>query len=456
MESKTNILGTMNIRKLLIKMSLPTIISLLIAALYNVVDAGFVGAHSEATLGLGGLTVAFPVQLLLISIGQLFGMGAASLFSRRAGEKDFELANKTIANAYVYVLVTGLVLSVLGTIFTEDIMRFVGASEEVLPLASVYSRIILVSSVVHIFANASTHIVRAEGSALCSMLFMSVGSVLNIPLDYLFVLHFDMGVKGASIATVISTMVSCILFVVYILSKKSMFKFSKSSFKLDKKLLGSITGVGFPGFAINTLGIVVMLIINLTIKRFDSSSLFAVTGLINRIMGLVIMPLCGIMYGLLPIISYNYGAGNVKRIFKSVKFAVILSTGLCIVCFFVIMLLSDNIVGIFIKPEDSVYEIAVNALRTVTIALPISGVCILTSGICQGVGETKGAAIAAVAKNILLVVLILVLSPGMGFVGIVWALPISDALSFVISVIILVNTMRRLKSNVGEVALAAV
>lgn len=445
METKTNMLGTMKEGKLLLKMSLPTIASMLIAALYNIVDAIFVGQHAEATLGLGGLSVAFPIQLLLISIGQLFGMGAASLFSRNVGEGKIELGNKTVGNAFFGIAAASVILTVVGALYTSEIIRLMGAAEEILPLAAKYARIILLGSLLHLFVNASTHIVRAEGSALLSMIFMSAGSLLNIPLDYLFVLGLDMGVAGAAIATVISTGVSCLLFALYIFSKKSAFKFNRHCFNPKFSLLLKTMGVGFPGFAIHVLGIAVMLVINLSIRPLGVPSLYAVTGVINRIMGIVIMPISGIMFGLLPIVSFNYGAGNVKRILKSIRLSILISTGFCVVCFAVLMLFSGLIVQAFISIDDAAYATAVKSLRIVNILLPFVGICVLTSGICQGLGEIKYAALSSVCKNILLIIMTLAFVPSMGFLGIIWAFPIADAFAIIAVIWILLKTIKGLK-----------
>lgn len=445
METKTKMLGTMNEGRLLLKMSLPTIAAMLIAALYNIVDAIFVGQHAEATLGLGGLSVAFPVQLLLISIGQLFGMGAASLFSRNVGEGKIQQANKTVANALIGIASAAAILTIFGSLYTHEIMNVMGATEEILPLAARYGHIILRGSVFHLFANAATHIVRAEGSALLSMIFMSAGSLLNIPLDYLFVLGLDMGVSGAAIATVISTAVSCALFVLYIFSKKSAFTFNKQCFTPNFNLIAKTMGVGFPGFAIHVLSIAVMLVINLSIKPLGVPSLYAVTGVINRIMGIVAMPLSGIMFGLLPIVSFNYGAGNIKRILKSIRLSILISTVFCMVCFAVLMLFSESIVQAFISANDPAYDTAVKSLRIVNILLPFVSICVLTSGICQGLGEIKYAALSSVCKNILLIILTIALVPSMGFLGIVWAFPIADAFAIAAVIWILLKTIKGLK-----------
>lgn len=447
MNSKTDFLGTMKEGKLLLKMSLPTVLALLIVALYNIVDAIFVGAHSEALFGLGALTVAFPVQLLLAGIGQLFGMGAATLFSRLMGEKKSNPANKTVGNAIVSIALVGVVLTAVGTVFTKEVMQVAGASEEVLPLAIAYGRIILMGSVLHLFANAATHIVRAEGSALKSMIFMSVGSVLNIPLDYLFVLKMNLGVSGAAIATVISTGVSCALFMAYIFSRRSAFLFSKQSFTLSKKTLLNTVAAGFPGFAICTLGIVLMLIINLTVKSLNTPSLYAITGIINRIAGVIYMPISGIMLGLLPIISYNYGAGNTQRIRKTIRLAVIVSTGICSACFIALMLLAEPVVQAFIQADAPVFDTAVDALRISNIILPLAGVAMMTTGICQGLGNVKAAAASSVLRSVLLIVLVIILAMRMGFWGIVWAFPVADALSLIAVGCILLRTVKSLKKD---------
>ena len=348
MRMNEKMLGTEKIGKLLVKMSVPAIIGMLVNALYNVVDTIFIG-RGVGTMGIGGLTIAFPMQLIIMSMGMLVGMGSASVISRSLGRGDKERASKTAGNGFVISIIFGIIMMALGLLLMKPILRLLGATDELLPYAQEYLSVILFGAVFITFAMSANNIVRAEGRAVVAMITMFVGTGINIILDPIFIFGLDMGIRGAAVATVISQFLSFAFLLFFFLSGKSSLKIKLRHLKLDGEVLGEVFKLGIPIF-VRQLGMSILaVVVNNSLRAYGSEVHIAAFGVINRLLMFTLMPLMGLSQGFQPIAGYNYGAGSVDRVKQTVKISIIVSTSVATFAFVVMMLFPRTLFGYFYR-----------------------------------------------------------------------------------------------------------
>ena len=432
MNNKEKILQKESIWKLLTRMSLPAMGAYLINALYNVVDAGFIANQINGMNGLAAITAVLPIYMLIIGISSMFGVGGAALYSRFLGEGEKDKANIIIGNVIILSFIVGVLITVFGLIYTEQLCLFFGASENILENSASYLQILLYGCIFMQLGISITNLIRGEGNAIIAMLSMIIGSVINILLDYLFIVKMNKGIEGAATATVIGNIVSFIFMLIYLFSKNCTFDIKIKIFRLRYKYVKEIIICGFPSFLIQLLSIIFMTEFNIIIKGMNKSSYLAVAGVIIRITNFFNLPMLGIMNGVIPIIGYNYGAKLYTRVIDTIKKASIFSTVICVVSFVIIMIFARSIVEIFISADEEVFELAVIGLRIVTFLLTTAGIQMISTGIFQSLGKTKEAAISIMVRNILLIILLGIFSKSFGFIGIMYAFPITDFLGFIV------------------------
>lgn len=285
-----------SIPKLLFKFSLPAIIALLVNALYNIIDSIFVGRY-VSDLALAGVTVSFPIVTTVLAFIMLIGMGATALISLYLGEKRKEDAEKVMANAIVLLVVVALILSIFGFIFAEPLVKLFGATEDSLPLALSYIKIIFVGVVFLAISTGVNAFIRAEGNPRTAMFTMLIGAITNIFLDYLFIIVFKMGIEGAALATVISYIVSSVWVVLYFLSTRSHLNLKFSNMKLDKFVILQIVKLGTPTFFIQVTNSIQQLVLNRSLSHHGGDSALAIIGVIMSITTFLVMPAMGIGQG---------------------------------------------------------------------------------------------------------------------------------------------------------------
>ncbi len=447
MNNREIMLKNSSIWKLLLKMSLPAMGAYLMNALYNVVDAGFIANQVNGINGLAAITAVMPIYLLIIGIASMLGVGGASLYSRYLGDGEKEKANNIVGNVIVLSIIFGVIITIIGYIFSQQICLLFGASQNIIDIAEVYLKRLLLGCIFIQLSIALTNLIRGEGNAIIAMFSMIIGSFFNIPLDYVFVVLLKKGVQGAASATVIGNFISLLFMIVYILNKSCTFKLTKSSFKLKANYIIEILSCGFASFLIQFLSIIFMTEFNIIIKSMNDSSYLAIAGVIIRITNLFNLPLLGIMNGIIPIIGYNYGAKLFSRVNETINKSILFSTSICFISFTIIMIFSKQIVGLFISDTENIYNVAVKGLRIVSILLPTAGIQIISAGIFQSLGKIKEAAISVIFKNILLIFLVGILYKMYGFYGILIAFPISDLFGFVLILMLIKLCNTSIKKN---------
>jgi putative MATE family efflux protein len=432
--NNNNPLETEKISKLLLKYSIPAIIGMTINAFYNIVDRMFIGnAKGLGSDGLAGITIAFPIMIIILAVGIMFGVGGATLFSINLGKKDKESAEKVMGNAFLMLIITSLIITIVGEIFLEPMLKLFGASEKVLPYAMSYTRIIFLGTVFQIAGMGMNNFMRAAGKPKLAMVTMFVGAFTNIILDALFIFVFEMGMEGAALATIISQLVSAIWIMMHFLNKNAPYRLEIRNIKLEKNIVMGITSLGLPGFLTQIGASILNLILNKALINYGGDTAISGMGIINSVQTILLMPIIGLNQGVQPIISFNYGAGRVDRIKKAEKLAIISATSLVTFGFIVTRFFSAEIIGMF-NNEKELLEFGTHAIKIWFLMLPLIGFQILASNFFQAVNKPKIAMLLTLTRQIIIIIpAILIFSKLFGLNGILYAAPFSDLIAALIT-----------------------
>ena len=447
-------LGKDNINKLLLSFALPCVISMLINSIYNIVDQIFIG-KGVGTLGNAATNVIFPLVIIFNAVAGLIGNGAAANLSLKLGEGKKEEGGKIIGSAVTISFILALILSVLSYIFLPKLVYMFGCTNSVYKYAIDYGRIIILGAPFMIIYSSLSQLIRADGSPKYSMILLVIGAIINIILDPIFIFVFHLGVKGGAIATVIGQVVSFIMAIFYLKKVKSV-KLNKSSFFIDRSILRAL-GLGLSSFI--TQGTVLALFIfmnNMMTKygvytKYGADIPLSVYGVISKINSLFISTILGISIGAQPIIGYNYGAGNYKRVKETLRKVLIIN---CVVgiCFNIIFFLfPESIVSIFISKTDSNYklflEFAVVICHSFLLLMGINFLEMTTSIVVQSLGNVKKATMVSFIRQIILFIplaCILCITFNKGIYGVLNAGPIADSITFIIAIFVLKSEYKKL------------
>lgn len=443
MKSKTDEMANLPIIKLVLKYSIPTIIAMLVNAIYNMVDRIFVGQF-VGEFALAGLAIAFPIMLMSMALASLFGGGAAPLIAIRLGEKNEEAAAKTFGNLIVVLIVVGGLISILGSIFSESLLSLLGAGDETMHYALPYLKIIFIGLFFQLISMTLSSVVRTEGQIKLAMISQLGSALINIVLDYFFVVVFDWGIEGAAYATITGQIFGALLLLSFYIRRKSILKLKMSSFIPDftiikeKIFLGSSMFIGQFGAG------AAMTFLNIFLLKYGGNPALAAIGAINSIYTLFIMPLFGVQMGIQPIISFNHGAGNIKRKWDTLKFGITLITGFTLVIWSLILIFPTSVLSLFLDPSSDTMILAVNGLRKFNLLLPIVGIQMLGSGYFQATNHPREALfLSSLRQFILLIPCLYIISPLWGIDGVWLATPIADAIATVITMALLLKAFRR-------------
>ena len=439
MDKNTTSLGRDKILPLLLRLSLPSTFAMFINALYNVVDAIFVG-RGVSTDALGGLAIAFPLQMIIMSMGFLIGIGTASLISRSLGAKDYERARYALGNAITSGIVISIVLTIFVLIYLDKLIWIFGATKDLVQYAKDYLSVIILSAVFAIMAIISNNIIRAQGNATMAMISMVSGAVLNIALDPIFIFVFKMGIRGAALATALSQTLSFIIGMSYIFSKRSSLHITWTHLIIRLSVIKEVIAIGFSGFIRQVAGSIVVAILNNVINTVtgDLATLYiSIFGVINRIVTFMMMPMFGVVQAFLPIAGFNFGAREYLRVKDAIKVTLFILIGIGSVATIVIFLFTKGIIGVFtddLELIDKGYLI----LRTIIIATPLVGFQIISAVLFQALGKARPALFLALLRQLILLIPLLMILPGLlGVNGIWMAFPIADTASVMISSLLL-------------------
>ena len=429
---KIELLGSTPIPKALLAMGIPTMIGMLINALYNLVDAYFVGGLGESQMG--AISVVYPLGQVVVGLGLLFGTGAASYISRLLGQRNKEQANTVASTALYSSLAVGAVIILLSVIFLNPILRLLGATESILPYASTYAGIYIISCIFNVFNVTMNNIVTSEGAAKTTMCALLFGAVLNIGLDPLFIDTLNLGVAGAAIATAISQVVTTVVYLVYIFQKKSTFRFTIKDCAFSKDVLSEIFKIGIPTLLFQLLTSLSISMINNAAGNYGDA-VIAGMGVVTRLVSMGSLTVFGFIKGFQPIAGYSYGAGKIDRLRDAIKTSVLWSTIFCVIAGLAFSLFSTAIVSQFTAGNTEMIRTGANSLRINGITFMLFGYYTVYSSLFLALGKGKeGFLLGACRQGICFIPIILILPAVWGLNGILYAQPIADVLSALITV----------------------
>lgn len=429
--TKMELLGTAPVPKALLALGLPTMMGMLINALYNLADTYFVGGLG--TDQMGAVTVAFPLGQLVVGLGLLFGNGAAAFLSRLLGRGDKETADKVASTALYSSILTGAIMIVCSVIFLKPVLKQMGAIESVMPYAITYTTIYITFSIFNVFNVTMNNIVSSEGGAKTAMCALMAGAVLNVILDPILIYTFHLGVAGAAIATAISQVLSTLVYLLYILRKKSVFHFRIKDCCFSKDIMSEILKIGIPTLIFQLLTSISISMINSGAKEYGGSALAAM-GPLTKIMSMGSLIVFGFLKGFQPIAGFSYGAKKLDRLHEAIKTSILWSTVFCVIFGLSAALFSTRIMTLFTKDDMEMIRIGSAALKANGLSFMLFGFYTVYSFLFLVMGKAKeGCILGACRQGICFVPVIWVLPSFWGLGGVLYAQPIADVLSAVIT-----------------------
>jgi putative MATE family efflux protein len=441
---KSKQLGEEKVLKLLVRFSIPAIIGMLVNALYNIVDRIFIG-NGVSTAALAGVAIGFPIMLILMAFAMLIGIGANSLVAIRLGEQKKNEAELIMGNALVLLVGITSVISVLGLIFLDPLLSIFGASAAVLPYAREYLRIILFGAVFQAIGMGMNNFIRSEGNPKIAMYTMLIGALLNTLLDPLFIFVFKMGIAGAAYATILSQAVSAGWVLYHFVYGKSVLKLHISNYKLKLQVVGKIVALGAPPFLIQFAASILNAIMNRSLAVYGGDVAVSAMSAVMSITMLFMMPIFGISQGVQPIIGYNYGAHKYDRVKEALKLGIIAATMVVTFGFIATRLFPVQLISIFNAKDAELIAFGSHTLKVFLIFMPIIGFQIMASNYFQAVGKAMQAGLLSLSRQVLILIpAMLILPRFFGVEGVLYAGPLSDLVSSVITGLFLFFELRHL------------
>ena len=443
--SKLELLGSTPVPKALVSLGIPIMIGMLINALYNLVDAYFVGGLGESPMG--AISIVFPLGQVVVGLGLMFGNGAASYLSRLLGRDDKDTANKVASTALYSSVIIGAILIIIATIFLRPILTLLGATDTIMPYALIYARIYIMSCIFNVFNVTMNNIVASEGAAKTTMCALLLGAIINIGLDPLFIYTFNMGVAGAAIATAISQFVSTLVYLSYVFRKKSAFTFSIKAFEPTKQIFIEILKIGVPTLTFQLLTSLSISQINRAANGYGDS-VIAGMGAVTRITSMGTLVVFGFLKGFQPIAGFSYGAKNFKRLHEAIKTSILWSTIFCVIVGGLVFLFSTQIITQFANGNEAMILVGKRSLMANGLSFFLFGFYTVYSSLFLALGKgTAGFVLGACRQGICFVPVIFLLPIIWGMNGILYAQPIADILSVIIAVFMALNLHKQLSKE---------
>lgn len=447
-----NPLGTEPVSKLMVKFAIPSIIGMLVGALYNIVDQLFIG-HSVGTYGNTATSIAFPLTTACMALALLFGIGGASCFNLALGMGDKKRAGAFVGNSLTLLAVSGLALAAITLIFLEPLLVRFGASDDVMPYARDYVSITALGFPFLIFSTGGGHLIRADGSPRMTMILNITGAVINTILDAVFVFGFNWGMKGAAAATVIGQFVSTILVVCYAFKFKST-KLNASNLRPQFSVTRRVAMIGMASF-FNQIAIgIVQVVLNNSLKHYGELSKYgadepiACAGIIMKVNMIIFAIVIGLAQGTQPIESFNYGAKNYSRVKQAYMLAVKVGGVISVAAFIMFFSFPRQILMLFGKGSDTYYEFGEMFFRIFLFFTWINCLQPITSTFFTSIGKSiKGVLLSLTRQIIFFVPILLILPMFIGIRGILYTGPIADILSAVVAISLAVYEFRSWKKS---------
>ena len=451
MEKSENKMGIMPVNQLLISMSLPMMISMLVQALYNIVDSIFVSRISEDALT--AVSLAFPLQTLMIAFGTGTGVGVNALLSKSLGEKDYEKADKTAENGVFLAVLNFILFFLIGILFVKPFYLSQTSDPEITEYGIQYLSIVCCCSFGMYGQFIFERLLQSTGKTVYTMMTQSLGAVINIILDPIFIFGYfgvpKMGVAGAAIATVIGQTIAGIAAVVINLKKNDEIHLRLKGFRPDKKIIGLIYEVGIPSIIMQSISSVMNYGMNKILLSFTSTAV-TVFGVYYKLQSFIFMPVFGLNNGMVPIIAYNFGAGKRDRMIKTLKLSIMYAVILMLIGFAAFQLIPGALLGLF-DASETMLAIGCPALRTISYSFLFAGFCIVCGSMFQALGNGVYTMLVSVARQMAVLLPVAYLLSRTGNVNMVWwAFPIAELVSVGMTILFLVQINRKVIAHVGK------
>ncbi|MBM7555699.1 MATE family efflux transporter [Halanaerobacter jeridensis] len=444
-------LGKEAIVPLLLKLSAPGVVGMMINALYNIVDSIYIGRLS--TEALSALSLSFPIQMIIISVAAGTGIGTNSLISRLLGEGKKHQANNTAEHVFVIALVYAAITMVVGFFWGQDLIGIFTNDQQLIDLTSQYLQIIMMGSIVLFVPIIFNNILRGEGNTFTPMLTMIIGAITNIVLDPFLIFGIGffpaLGVKGAAIATLIGRGLAGLFIMYIVLFGDNELTLELSDFEFDLDILKDIYQVGFPAMLMRGLASVMLAGMNKIVGYYDTTAI-AVVGIYFRMQSIIILPIFGLSQGFMPLVGYNYGHGNPKRMKKTIAFGAVLALTFTLIGFTVFQIFSEQLIRLFNKDPELI-KIGSNALKRISFAYLIMGLNIIGSTTFQALGRGFPSLFISSLRQIF------ILLPVMYFLGKIeglktlwFAFPIAEVIAFSLLIVWLLSTIKKALYEMGD------
>lgn len=447
-----NKMGVMPINKLLLSMSLPMMISMLVQALYNIVDSIFVSRINE--YALRAVSLAFPIQSLMIAVSVGTAVGINAFLSRTLGEKDFEKANTISVNGIFLAFVSYVVFALVGIFISQPFFASQTAIAEVREYGTVYLTICCTAGIGIFMQTTLERLLQSTGKSLYAMVTQGAGAIVNLVLDPILIFGAfglpAMGVAGAAAATVIGQIVAAVLALVFNLKWNKEIQISFRGFRPDKKLIANIYKVGIPSIVMQAIGSVMTYGMNLILEAFGAAQ--TVFGIYFKLQSFIFMPIFGLNNGMVPIIAYNFGAGNRERVVRTMKSSIKYAVCIMLAGLAVMQLIPAQLIGLFdAEASSELLVIGIPALRTICLSFCFAGYCIVVGSVFQALGNGVYSMIVSIARQLCVLLPVAWLFSLSGNVNLIWwAFPIAEIVSLGMSTFFLVRIYKNIIIHIGE------
>lgn len=430
-DNRIELLETAPIPKVVLKMALPSIIGLLVMAIYNIVDTMFVAwIGTQAT---GSTQVVFPIMMAIGAVGLTFGIGGSSVISRLLGEKKLKQAETVVATNFLLAAISGILLLIIGISFIEPIVKLFGATEGMLKLSKDYGIFILFGAPAQVINMTLNNLLRAEGSAKYSMISMMSGAIINIFLDPILIFSFGLGIKGAAIATSFSQFITMFLLISQYLRGRSVLHLNFKNVSLKINMIFEVIKMGSPSFSQQILTSMSMAIINQLSGLYGGESAIAAVGIVSRTMMIVMYVIFGLSQGFQPVAGYNYGSNQINRLKEALIFTLKVSLSIALISCILFITFDNTILGIF-KPTELVFSLASSYLKLYAVSIVMMSISTVISAYYQAIGNSFPALLLSIARQgLFLIPLAFMLPLKFGLIGVFLAQPIADFLTLLLT-----------------------
>ena len=444
-QQSTKALGTESIGRLLWRYALPAIIAMTASSLYNMVDSIFIGQGCGA-LAISGLAITFPFMNLSAAFGAMIGVGSSTILSIRLGQRDYDSAGRILGNCVTLNILLGLVFMAVSLLWLDPILRFFGATDNTLPYAREYMIVILIgNAVTHLYLGLNA-VLRAIGKPHIAMYCTILTVVLNAIMDPIFIFTLHMGIRGAAIATILAQIVSLVWQIRIFSKKDELVHLQRGIYGLKARIVRDILSIGMAPFLMNLCACVVVIFVNNGLLRYGGDLAVGAYGIVNRI-GFVFAMICiGINQGMQPIAGYNYGAQQMPRVMKVYYLAMFYATLICLVAFVAGVFFPEALSRIFTH-DDQLIAISTHAMVLYMCTFPIVGFQMVTTNLFQSIGMARISIFLSLTRQLIFLLPGLILMPlWLGLDGIWYAIPLSDILAAITTVIVYLIYRKKLLS----------